>query len=116
MSPTSTIPYEVLLEFVNDTNDTATMRVLHREAGNNSGATLLIHRGESVSLVLTAGSTYKYALRQHRKDANVSVKVWQDTRCPLSSVFAAQETKGPDDDDLPTASGVKITISTRAGR
>ena len=71
MSPTCTLPYEVLFEFVNDTKHSATMQVLRYEDGMRSGATILIHSGESISLVLTAGLPYKYALRQHGKEANL---------------------------------------------
>lgn len=71
MSPTCTLPYEVLFDFVNDTVHSATMQVLRYEDGTRSGATLLIHSGESISLVLTAGLPYKYALRQHGKEANL---------------------------------------------
>lgn len=71
MSPTCTLPYEVLLEFINDTVYSATMQVLRYEDGTRSGATILLHSGETISLVLTAGQPYKYAIRQHGKEASL---------------------------------------------
>lgn len=72
MSPTCTLPYEVLFEIINDTPYTATMQVLRHEDATRSGATILAHSGENISLVLTAGVPYKYAIRQHGKEANLS--------------------------------------------
>lgn len=71
MSPTCTLPYEILLELVNDTRHAATMQALHPEDGTRSGATILMHSGESISLVLTAGLPYKYGIRQHGKEARL---------------------------------------------
>ncbi len=71
MSPTCTLPYEVLLEFSNDTPDAATMQVLRREDGQ-AGPVIFLHRGEDISLVLTAGVAYKYALRQPPREAELS--------------------------------------------
>ncbi|KAI0652245.1 hypothetical protein C8Q79DRAFT_1005462 [Trametes meyenii] len=89
MSPTCTIPYEVLLEFLNDTPDAATMQVLRREDGGQAGPVILLHQGESISLVLTAGTTYNYAIRQPPREAELSVKIWSDTQCNLLDVFRA---------------------------
>lgn len=72
MSPTCTIPYEVLLEFINDSPDCVTLQVFRQEDGTQTGAMLLIHEGESISLVLTAGCLYQYGLRQRGKEVNVS--------------------------------------------
>ena len=72
MSPTCTIPYEVLLEFINDSSDSVTLQVFRQEDGTQTGAMLLIHEGESISLVLTAGCLYQYGLRQRGKYVNVS--------------------------------------------
>ncbi|KAL1951630.1 hypothetical protein VTO73DRAFT_779 [Trametes versicolor] len=71
MSPTCTLPYEVLLEFSNDTPDAATMQVLRREDGQ-AGPVIFLHHGEDISLVLTAGVAYKYALRQPPREAELS--------------------------------------------
>ena len=52
--PALTEGYEVLLDFVNDTHDCATIQLL-RDYGRNSGAIVLLKPGESVTLVLDAG-------------------------------------------------------------
>lgn len=62
--------FEVLLDFQNDTNDCATVQ-LQRDYGRNR-AIVLLHPGESVTLVLDAGSVYKYAVKMHSKVANVT--------------------------------------------
>ncbi len=49
-----TTQYEVLLDFTNDTHDCATVQ-LQRDYGRNTGAVVLLHPGESVTLVLDAG-------------------------------------------------------------
>lgn len=72
MSPTCTIPYEVLFEIANNTSHPATMQVLRRTDGATTGATIYMHRGENVSLVLTAGLPYKYAVKQHGREVNIS--------------------------------------------
>ncbi|KAJ3559758.1 hypothetical protein NM688_g139 [Phlebia brevispora] len=56
--PARTEGYEVLLDFINDTHDCATIQLL-RDYGRNSGAIVLLHPGESVTLVLDAGSVYR---------------------------------------------------------
>lgn len=67
MSPTCTLPYEVLFELVNSTTLPATMRVLQQDpqGGVHPGATILIHPRDTVSLVLTAGVLYRYTVKQH---------------------------------------------------
>ena len=74
MSPTCTIPYEVLVEFTNTTPDAVTMQVLRREDGGRAqaGPVIYLHQGESLSLVLTAGMAYKYAVRQPPREAELS--------------------------------------------
>lgn len=72
MSPTCTLPYEILFEFMNDTTHSATMQVLRHDDGTRAGATILLHPGEVISLVLTAGQPYKYSIRQHGKEALLS--------------------------------------------
>ena len=69
--PAPTQPsYEVCLDFTNDTHDCATIQLL-RDYGGSSSAIVLLHPGESVTLVLDAGSVYKYALKSRTKVANV---------------------------------------------
>ncbi|KAF8843994.1 hypothetical protein BDN67DRAFT_895882 [Paxillus ammoniavirescens] len=79
--------YEVLLDFTNDTHDCATIQLL-RDYGRNPSAVILLHPGESVTLVLDAGSVYKYALKSRSKVANVSARSWRDIRCEMSQLFS----------------------------
>lgn len=53
--PARTEDYEVLLDFINDTHDCASVQLL-RDYGRNSGAIVILRPGESVTLVLDAGS------------------------------------------------------------
>ena len=77
--PTCTLPYEVLLEFTNDTHDAATLQLMRGGDGfSGGGAMILLQRRESVSLVLNAGATYQYTLRQGEKAAKIS---WVDCLC-----------------------------------
>ncbi|KAL6304293.1 hypothetical protein BKA93DRAFT_784712 [Sparassis latifolia] len=96
MSPTSTLPYEILFELVNNTLDKVSMRALRQENGSQAGATIHMHHEENVSLVLTAGSPYHYAVRQHGTEANIRVKVWQDTQCNISDVLKALKSASPE--------------------
>ncbi|PCH33785.1 hypothetical protein WOLCODRAFT_61595 [Wolfiporia cocos MD-104 SS10] len=70
--PTSTLPYEVLFEFVNSSIQPITVQVLRQDNGNRPGATILLHSGENISLVLTAGSPYKYTVKQGKYQATLS--------------------------------------------
>jgi hypothetical protein len=63
--------YEVLLDFTNDTLECATVQLL-RDYGRNTGAIVFLHPGENVTLVLDAGSVYRYALKMHSKVADVT--------------------------------------------
>ncbi|KAJ8596956.1 hypothetical protein M405DRAFT_856024 [Rhizopogon salebrosus TDB-379] len=85
--PAITQPYEVLLDFTNDTHDFATVQLL-REYGRSTSAVVLLSPGESITLVLEAGSVYKYALKSHSKVANVSARSWRDIQCEISHLFA----------------------------
>lgn len=63
--------YKVLLDFTNDTPDAATLQ-LSRDYGCHSGRIALLNPGETVSLVLDAGDTYKYTLKTKTKVINVT--------------------------------------------
>lgn len=52
--PGLTEAYEVLLDFTNDTHDAATVQLL-REYGRSTNTIVLLHPGESITLVLDAG-------------------------------------------------------------
>ncbi|KAI0734532.1 hypothetical protein C8Q72DRAFT_791832 [Fomitopsis betulina] len=92
--PTSTVPYEVLFDFVNDTAEPTTIRVLRQDSGVRTGAAMLLNGGENLSLVLTAGTPYKYALEQGQTEAVLSVKVWQDTQYCTSTAFRRSRSGG----------------------
>ncbi|KAG6381247.1 hypothetical protein JVT61DRAFT_5651 [Boletus reticuloceps] len=81
------LSYEVCLDFTNDTHDCATIQLLH-DYGRSTSAIVLLHPGESVTLVLDAGSLYKYALKSRTKVANVSARSWRDIRCDISHLFS----------------------------
>ncbi|KAH9944058.1 uncharacterized protein BXZ73DRAFT_39835 [Epithele typhae] len=89
-----TTQYEVLLDFTNDTHDAATVQ-LQRDYGRNNGAILLLKPGESVTLVLDAGSVYKYALKTRSRVANVTARAWRDVSCTVSQLFPAVATHPP---------------------
>lgn len=89
--PGLTEAYEVLLDFTNDTHDAATVQLL-REYGRSTNTIVLLHPGESITLVLDAGppilffriyratnlqtgSVYQYALKTRSKVANVTCVV-----------------------------------------
>lgn len=66
--------YDVLLDFTNDTHDYTSLQLL-RDYNNRNGSTagaVLIPPGESVTLVLDAGSVYKYVLKTCAKVASVT--------------------------------------------
>ncbi|KAJ7103430.1 hypothetical protein B0H15DRAFT_812231 [Mycena belliarum] len=81
--PVNTVAYEILFEFTNDTPDA--MRLT-----NDTGGSVLVERGQDVVLVLTAGLTYQYTLKQLSppKKAQFSVRAWDDLQCRATSVFA----------------------------
>ncbi|KAN0100693.1 hypothetical protein V8E55_000677 [Tylopilus felleus] len=79
--------YEVCLDFTNDTHDCASIQLL-RDYGRSTSAIVLLHPGESVTLILDAGSLYKYALKSRTKVANVSARSWRDIQCDISHLFA----------------------------
>jgi hypothetical protein len=63
--------YEVLIDFTNDTSDPATVQ-LQKDYGRNPGNAVILHPGESVSLVLDAGASYRYCLKTRSQVANVT--------------------------------------------
>jgi hypothetical protein len=105
--PGLTSNYEVLLDFKNDTADPATVQ-LQKDYGHNPGNAVLLHPGESVTLVLNAGASYRYCLKTHSNVANVtcvsipvvrpaqsvltdaspaSARSWRDMQFDMSHVF-----------------------------
>lgn len=69
--PSISQSYEVILDFTNDTHDSATVQLL-RDYGRPSNRIILLKPGETMSLVLDAGDTYKYTLKTKSKVVNVT--------------------------------------------
>jgi len=79
--------YDVLLDFTNDTHDCTSLQLL-RDYNNRTGAgAVLIPPGETVTLVIDAGSVYKYVLKTRSKVASVTARTWQDLEYPVSQLF-----------------------------
>ncbi|KAJ7597119.1 hypothetical protein C8J56DRAFT_308648 [Mycena floridula] len=93
--PTSTLPFEIMFEFKNDTTIPVTLQLTGQGSNGQpnavagQGPVILLQSRESVSLVLNAGSAYHYALKQGRhKKALIIVKAWQDTYCYASGALS----------------------------
>ena len=69
--PTSTVPFEVSLEFLNDTFGPVMLQ-LSRGDGEVSGGVTTSYPQETISLILDAGSTYHYILTQHTLKVQIS--------------------------------------------
>jgi hypothetical protein len=63
--PTSTQPFEVLLEVLNDMTEPASLeRIQEQQNGTvGIGRTVWLQKEESISLVLDAGSTYRFLMK-----------------------------------------------------
>ncbi|EIN14209.1 hypothetical protein PUNSTDRAFT_95882 [Punctularia strigosozonata HHB-11173 SS5] len=84
--PAITQGYEVLLDFTNDTRDSATVQ-LQRDYGHQAGTAVLLRPGETVTLVLDAGAVYRYCLKTRTRVANVTARTWRDVHCDVSKLF-----------------------------
>jgi hypothetical protein len=128
--------YEVLLDFTNDTHDSATIQLL-RDYGRRTGAIVLLHPGESVTLVLDAGSIYRYALKMRSKVADVtrvllarnipfisahdriyhfSARTWRDIQCDISHLFSSGPSGWPSPHSTTSANGVTVDRVWRDNR
>jgi hypothetical protein len=63
--------YDILLDLTNDTVDSVTVQLLHNY-GRNTRSIVLLNPQESVTLVLDAGSVYRYAIKARTKVASIS--------------------------------------------
>lgn len=63
--------YDVLLELINDTQDSISIQLL-RDYGRNAGAVVLLNPTESVTLILESGSPYRYAIKSRTRVANIT--------------------------------------------
>ena len=78
--------YDVLLDFTNDTHDYTSLQLL-RDYNNRNGSTagaVLIPPGETVTLVLDAGSVYKYVLKTCTKVASVTYVSPSPSHAPVA--------------------------------
>lgn len=69
--PSVSQSYEVILDFTNDTLDSATVQLL-RDYGRPTNRIILLNPGETMSLVLDAGDTYRYTLKTKSKVVNIT--------------------------------------------
>ncbi|PPQ88661.1 hypothetical protein CVT25_010237 [Psilocybe cyanescens] len=112
--PTCTLPFEILLDFVNDTVDSCTLRLTRGNEDNfSNNATILLQPQDSISLVLNAGSTYQYTLKQKNRKGHVSVRVWKDVRITATDVFVRK--KYAPSPELPILPSQGITIVCQTG-
>ncbi|TFK57195.1 hypothetical protein OE88DRAFT_1650822 [Heliocybe sulcata] len=86
--PSISAAYEVLLDLTNDTRDFASVQLL-RDYGRNTASAVVLRPGETLTLVLDAGSVYSYAVKAHTKVANITARTWRDTRCNVSGLFSS---------------------------
>ncbi|KAK1232691.1 hypothetical protein PQX77_004167 [Marasmius sp. AFHP31] len=77
--PASTSTFECLLEIENDTNE-----ALHVVQGD---VMMLIDTRDRLSLVLSAGSTYHYVVKQRSNATRITVKPWKDVHFKASSIL-----------------------------
>jgi hypothetical protein len=61
--PSLTAAYEVVLDVTNDTGDLATVEVVREGIVWSYSPTILLRPLEGVTLVLNAGSTYRYCFK-----------------------------------------------------
>ncbi|KAG9314432.1 hypothetical protein JVU11DRAFT_5229 [Chiua virens] len=100
------VSYEVCLDFINDTHDCATIQLL-RDYGRATSAIVLLHPGESVTLILDAGSVYKYALKSRTKSP--TARSWRDVRCDISQLFSGAPSRtSPRASPPPLCNGVTV--------
>ncbi|KZS93394.1 hypothetical protein SISNIDRAFT_485648 [Sistotremastrum niveocremeum HHB9708] len=86
--PSLTTAYEVLLEVTNDTSDPITVEILREGIVWNSGPVILLRPHEGLTLILEAGSTYKYTFKNtNARVANVKVRSWRDLNLGVMDVF-----------------------------
>ena len=75
--------YDVLLELINDTQDPATIQLLH-DYGRNSSSIVFLDVSESVTLTLESGLTYRYAVKVRTRVASITCASPRLTLSPSS--------------------------------
>lgn len=63
--------YDVLLDLVNDMQDSVSIQLL-RDYGRTNDRVVLLNPTESVTLVLESGSPYQYAVKSRTRVASVT--------------------------------------------
>ncbi|TCD61316.1 hypothetical protein EIP91_008644 [Steccherinum ochraceum] len=106
--PGRTEAFEVLLDFTNDTHDAATIQLLKDYGRSASAAIVLLHPGESITLVLDAGVIYQYALKTRSKVANVTARTWRDVNCPVSQLFPGGLSSSGSSDPWRPVNGITV--------
>ncbi|KAI0034320.1 hypothetical protein K488DRAFT_45786 [Vararia minispora EC-137] len=102
--PAIAADYEVLLKFANDTHHCAALQ-LARDYNRNGGTMVLLEPGEFVTLVLNAGSIYRYVLKTRSKVASLSARAWRDVTCTVAQAFAGA---GPEGGPVSPVVGVTV--------
>ena len=102
--------YEVILDFTNDTHDAATVQLL-RDYGCHSNRILLLNPGESISLVLDAGDSYKYTVKTKSKVVNVTYVLLFRVTLPTGSLTRNAEPEHGETScaDYPSSSPLRPT-------
>ncbi|KAF5313982.1 hypothetical protein D9611_006877 [Ephemerocybe angulata] len=109
--------YDVLLDLINDMQDSVSIQLL-RDYGRNAGTVVLLNPMESVTLVLESGSPYRYAIKSRTRVANItnslfsvlrSAKSWRDIQCYVSHLFSGANSIPPGDDSPITSSANRDT-------
>lgn len=63
--------YDVVLQLINDMQDSVSIQLL-RDYGRNTGGVVLLNPTETVTLILESGSPYRYAVKSRTRVANVT--------------------------------------------
>ncbi|KAJ3788007.1 hypothetical protein GGU10DRAFT_128006 [Lentinula aff. detonsa] len=86
--PASTRPFDVLFELVNDLNVDIVLELTPLGGGGRVSKNVLLGRGKGLSLVLDAGSTYRYTLMTTTRFSRMTIQVWNDIQCTSSSILS----------------------------
>jgi len=88
--PSISTAYDVLLEIMNDSADPATVEILREGMAWNLSPVILLRPREGLTLILDAGSTYKYCFKSPAgRVASVKVRSWRDIDLNIGQVFPA---------------------------
>ncbi|KZT30470.1 hypothetical protein NEOLEDRAFT_1152990 [Neolentinus lepideus HHB14362 ss-1] len=105
--PSTIGAYEVLLDLTNDTRDFASVQLL-RDYGRTTASAVVLHPGETLTLVLDAGSVYSYAVKAHTKVAGITAHTWRNTRCNVSGLFSSSACQPSNPSTAPSMQGITV--------